>query len=74
MLGRRARKMHVPLWLLRAVVPLLERVLPDPPVTTDELAQLDFDNVTDLDGIERQFGFVPRRFAEGLDYLRRRVL
>ncbi|MGQ9498255.1 MAG: SDR family oxidoreductase [Desulfotomaculales bacterium] len=73
-LGRRARKVHVPLWLLRAVVPVLERVLPDPPVTTNELAQLDFDNITDLDGIERQFGFVPRRFAEGLDYLRRRVL
>lgn len=70
-LGRRARKVHIPLWLLRAVVPVLERILPDPPVTSGELAQLDFDNVTDLDGVERQFGFVPRRLADGLDYLRR---
>jgi hypothetical protein len=28
------------------------------------------DNITDLDAVERQFGFKPLAFSQGLDYLK----
>lgn len=69
-LGLRRIKVHVPLWLLKLVVPLMG-VLPDPPVTSVELAQLDLgDNITALDSVERSFGFRPARLADKLGYIR----
>jgi hypothetical protein len=41
------------------------------PVSSDQLRQLRRDNVADLDGVERAFGFAPRDMAGNLGYLRR---
>jgi uncharacterized protein YbjT (DUF2867 family) len=41
------------------------------PVATDQLRQLRLDNVTDLDSVERAFGFRPADMAGRLGYLRR---
>ncbi|MDI6711084.1 MAG: complex I NDUFA9 subunit family protein [Bacillota bacterium] len=62
-LGVRKRKVHVPLFLVRPALAVMERVLPDPPATTTELAQLAKDNITAPDSIERAFGFRPRSFT-----------
>lgn len=62
-LGVRKRKVHVPLFLVRPALAVMERILPDPPATTTELAQLGKDNVTAPDSVERAFGFRPRSFT-----------
>ncbi|MDI3270456.1 MAG: hypothetical protein QJR00_07100, partial [Bacillota bacterium] len=50
---------------------VMEKLLPDPPVTLDELAQLPYDNVTDLDSVERHFGFAPMPMTvENIAYLK----
>jgi len=54
---------HVPLFLVRPALAVMERILSDPPATTTELAQLGKDNVTSPDSIERAFGFRPRSFS-----------
>ena len=44
----------------------MQSVLPNPPVTTDQLAMLSKDNVTELDAVPKAFGFQPRSLREGL--------
>ncbi|MBE3590771.1 MAG: complex I NDUFA9 subunit family protein [Firmicutes bacterium] len=70
-LGLRRLPVPVPVWLMRPVVPVMARLLPDPPVTADELAQLAFDNVTDPDSVRRAFGFEPLAMTtDAIAYLR----
>ncbi len=69
-LGMKRIKFHLPLPLMRPAVMVMEKVLPNPPVTSGELRQLEVDNITDLDAVERQFGFKPLAFSQGLDYLK----
>ncbi len=70
--GIRRIKVHVPLPLIRLAAPVMGLAMADPPVSPVELKQLDVDNVTDLDGVRRRFGFDPRPLREGLEYLRAR--
>jgi NADH dehydrogenase len=69
-LGKRRPRVHVPLWLMRPGARVLQSFLSNPPVTTDQLAMLSKDNVTELDAVPRQFGFTPGRLADGLAHLR----
>jgi len=71
-LGTQRLKAHVPLFLMRPIVAVMEFALPKPPVTREQLKMLAIDNITALDAVERQFGFKPQPLAEGLDYLKRR--
>jgi len=49
----------------------MERVLPRPPVTLEQLKMLATDSVTDLDGVQKHFGFEPRAIRGNLDYVTR---
>mgnify|MGYP001436322068 CR=1 FL=1 len=69
-LGAKRIKVHLPLPLMRPVAVVMEKVLRSPPVTSGELRQLEVDNITDLDAVERQFGFKPLALSQGLDYLK----
>jgi NADH dehydrogenase len=42
---------------------VLEAVLPRPPITVAALGLFGFDNVTELDAVQRHFGFTPANFA-----------
>jgi len=68
-LGKRRPRVHVPLWLMRPGARVLQSVLSNPPVTTDQLAMLSKDNVVELNAVPRQFGFTPGRLADGLGHL-----
>ncbi len=70
-LGKRRLKAHIPLSLMRPMVSLMELVLPRPPVTREQLKMLAIDNITEVDALERRFGFRPQRLADGLGYLKR---
>ena len=69
-LGAKRIKVHLPLPLMRPATVVMEKVLRSPPVTSGELRQLEVDNITDLDAVERQFGFKPLALSQGLDYLK----
>jgi NADH dehydrogenase len=69
-LGIKCIKVHLPLLLMRPAVMAMEKVMSDPPVTLGELKQLEVDNTTDLDSVERQFGFKPLPLSQGLDYIK----
>ena len=62
----------VPVALLRPVVALLQRVLPNPPVTSSLLDLLAVDNTVAANAIESELGIAPKRFdSASLSYLRR---
>ncbi|MBF0626042.1 MAG: complex I NDUFA9 subunit family protein [Magnetococcales bacterium] len=65
-LGKTPRPLHLPMPLLRLEAAVLERLLPRPPLTTDQLIMAQEDNICDIDPMERTFGLVPRDFREGI--------
>lgn len=71
-LGKRRLKVHIPVPLMRPVVWLMERLLPQPPITSQQLSMLGRDNTTDLDAVERWFGFRPTPLGQGIGYIRQR--
>ncbi|CAN5154269.1 complex I NDUFA9 subunit family protein [soil metagenome] len=68
--GRRRPTVHLPVALMRPAAWLMQLVLPDPPVTPEQLDLLKVDNVPNANAIEQVFGIRPRAFRGGLGYLR----
>jgi NADH dehydrogenase len=60
---------HVPVRGMLPAAFLMEHVLPNPPVTVDQLHMLEKNNITRLDSVSKAFGFEPQRFADNADYL-----
>ncbi len=58
--------MHVPVFLARSAVRLLETVLPASPVTSDQIIMLQEDNICTMRDIRDAFGIEPIKFREGL--------
>ncbi len=65
-LGKRRLKLHVPLSVLRLNAAVLERVLPSPPVTRDQLLMLEEDNVCDTSAMRHDFDVEMPDLREGL--------
>jgi NADH dehydrogenase len=72
-MGARRAILPMPQPLIRLVARSSELVRLPFPVASDQLRQLALDNITALDGVEREFGFSPRPMAGGLGYLRRKL-
>ncbi|MFH1140606.1 MAG: NAD-dependent epimerase/dehydratase family protein, partial [Chloroflexota bacterium] len=70
-LGYLRWKAHVPVPVGRALVSVMEKALPHSPATSHELDMLALDNVADLDGVERTFGFTPRPLEGNIEYVGR---
>jgi NADH dehydrogenase len=71
-LGARRRLVHVRAPLARAMVGVADAFLPRTPVPLRWLDVLAVGSATDLGTLPRHFGFEPRRFAQGLEFLRER--
>jgi len=63
--GRTRMKVNIPMGLMK-IAAAVASILPSPPVTTDQLLMLEQDNITDIDGIEKKFGFSPVPLKEAL--------
>lgn len=73
LLAMDAKRLLVPFptTLLRPLIGLVERLLPNPPVTTELLDLLEVDNVVAGNALREVFGIVPTPFApEELTYLK----
>jgi NADH dehydrogenase len=59
------RRLMIPLPLpVARIQARLMALLPNPPLTPGTLELFSFDNATDLDAVDRHFGFHPRGFRE----------
>jgi uncharacterized protein YbjT (DUF2867 family) len=62
-------KLKIPIPMMESVVWAMERLLPHSPVTSTQLSMLKRDNITDLDVVERVFGFKPVSLPERIEYI-----
>ncbi len=69
-LGRRRLLVNVPLWKVRLPIALMEILTPRPPINRAMLQLITLRNVTELDSVERVFGFRPRSLAGNIDYFK----
>jgi NADH dehydrogenase len=68
--GIKRAKLHVPAGLMRAPVLLMDRLLPNPPVTIEQLKMLRFDNSVAGDTTARLAGHPLKDFREGIDFVK----
>lgn len=68
--GRRRRKLHVPMPLMRANALFAEKLLSKPPFSRDALKMLEEDNTTELNALTAVFHISPKSLPDGLrEYL-----
>src|SRR5712691_582848 len=60
-------KAYAPTPLVGVGAAVMEAVMPKPPLTRAAMTLFSFDNTTDLNSVERDFGFVPMSFTKYLE-------
>ncbi|MBF0152488.1 MAG: complex I NDUFA9 subunit family protein [Magnetococcales bacterium] len=65
-MGKSRMKLFLPMPLLRLEAAIMERLLPRPPLTSDQLIMLREENICDIDPMVRTFKIEPRNFREGI--------
>jgi NADH dehydrogenase len=65
-MGRKKPVFRIPMGLMKLFVSLLSKVFSSSPVTSDQLRLLEMDNISDLEAVERNFGFKPVRYKDAL--------
>lgn len=68
-MGRRRLRVHVPIWLMRINVALMEFFMAKPPMNSEMLKMLRVRNVAELGMVEQTFGFRPRPMEGNLDFV-----
>jgi len=68
-LGLHRKLAHVPVPMMMPLAFMMEKVLPNPPVTRDQLRMLARNNITRADSVRVAFGFDAMSFADNCDYL-----
>jgi uncharacterized protein YbjT (DUF2867 family) len=64
---KRRPKVYAPTPLVAIGAAVMEAVLPRPPLTKAAMSLFSFDTITDLNSIERDFGFTPLSFSRYLE-------
>ncbi|HHL39089.1 MAG TPA: NAD-dependent epimerase/dehydratase family protein [Deltaproteobacteria bacterium] len=65
-MGLRRRRVHVPLWLVKAPALLLEKVFAGAPVTAEKIERAVRDNTFDIEAARRDLGYRPTPLDEAL--------
>ena len=65
----RRPSVHIPVMALLPPAMIFDKLLPNPPVTPQQLKMLERRNTTHPQAVQRQFGFEPLSFRDNCDYL-----
>ena len=65
-MGYKKPVFSIPMGFMKLSTSILERFLPSPPITSDQLRLLEQDNIGERDAVERYFGFPPMKFDDML--------
>ncbi|GHO91220.1 oxidoreductase [Reticulibacter mediterranei] len=64
--GKKRPKVYAPTPLVTIGAAVMEAMLPKPPLTKAAMTLFSFDNITDINSVERDFGFQPQSFSRYL--------
>lgn len=70
-MGKRRRRLHIPMPLALPAAAVAEKILPRPPVTVGQIKMLGIRNVAQGRELEQAFGFTPRPVRGNIDYINR---
>lgn len=70
-MGKRRRRLHIPMPLALPAAAVAEKILPRPPVTVGQIRMLGIRNVSPGRELEQAFGFTPRPVRSNIDYINR---
>jgi predicted dehydrogenase/nucleoside-diphosphate-sugar epimerase len=65
-LGKRKMRFHLPIPIALAIARVLSLLMKNPPLTPDNVTGIQTVQHVDISAAQRDFGFAPRSFAEGL--------
>ena len=68
-MGRRRVRLHVPMWVMRINVALMQAVMSRPPITTEMLKMMRVRNVAEVGIVEQTFGFRAKALEDGIDFV-----
>lgn len=68
--GIQRSKVHVPISLMMLPATLMDKLLPNPPVTGEQLKMLRLDNSAPASATETLLGRAPKDFKDGIDYIK----
>ncbi len=68
-MNRRRLKVHVPIWVMRINVALMELFMSRPPINAEMLKMLRVRNVAELGMVEQTFGFRPRPMEGNINFV-----
>lgn len=68
-MGKRVFRLHLPVWPVYLAAWFFQQIMPRSPITTDQIRMLGIRNVTEIDEVERVFGFTPRPLRDNIDFV-----
>ncbi len=68
-MGKRRMRLHIPTWLMRINVAIMDLFMSRPPINSEMLKMLRVRNVAEVDTVEQTFGFTPTGLEEGIDFV-----
>ncbi|MDE2938345.1 MAG: complex I NDUFA9 subunit family protein [Chloroflexota bacterium] len=68
-MNRRRLKVHVPIWIMKINVAMMEFFMSRPPINAEMLKMLRVRNVAELGMVEQTFGFRPRPMEGNIDFV-----
>ena len=69
-LGKKRLRLHLPVWMMYLSTLAMQVVQPRPALTTEMLGMLSLRNVTEIDAVEKTFGFTPEGMEGNIDYVK----
>ena len=68
-MGRRRVHLHVPMWIMRINVALMQALMARPPINSEMLKMMRVRNVAEVGVVEQTFGFRAKALANGIDFV-----
>ena len=68
-MGKRRLRLHVPMWIMKINVTLMQAVMTRPPINKEMLNMMRVRNVAELGMVEQTFGFSPAHLAGNINFV-----
>ena len=68
-MGKRRLRLHVPMWIMKINVTLMQAVMTRPPINKEMLNMMRVRNVAELGMVEQTFGFSPAPLAGNISFV-----
>ena len=69
-MGKRRARLHVPMWMMRVNVAVMQAVMSRPPINSEMLKMMRVRNVAEMGMVEQTFGFTPKPLEGNIEFVK----